>query len=250
VNGDRRRYEYLDVLRGITVISMILYHGIWDLVYIVGIKMNWYQSSVGYIWQQSICWTFILLAGFCWSLGRHRLKRGCIVFSAGGIVTLVTLVLMPRQRVVFGVLTLLGSSMLLLIPLEKLLRKVSAKVGLGLSVILFVWFRNVNEGYLGVGDAIFVKLPKEWYDCGWFMTYLGFADVNFYSTDYFSLLPWFFLFATGYFLNRWMREKGWLEYPLFKEIQNKPLAFLGRNSLLVYLLHQPVIYGVVSLLFL
>lgn len=165
-------------------------------------------------------------------------------------MTLVTLVLMPGQKVVFGVLTLLGSSMLLLIPLEKLLKKVPPKVGAVVAIILFVWFRNVNEGYLGVGDAVFVRLPREWYDCGWFMTYLGFVDFDFYSTDYFSLLPWFFLFVTGYFLNRWMKEKGWLEYPILKEIQNKPLAFLGRNSLVVYLLHQPIVYGIIYILFL
>lgn len=246
----KERYEYLDVLRGMTLISMILYHTMWDLVYIAGIKVSWFSGKEAHIWQQSICWTFILLAGFCWSFGRNKLKRGAIVFAAGCLVTLVTVVLMPEQRVVFGVLTLLGSSMLLLIPLENLLKKVPSMAGAFLAAVLFVWFQNVNRGYLGVGDAVFVRLPKSWYDCGWFMTYLGFVDFDFYSTDYFSLLPWFFLFVTGYFLNRWMNEKGWLDYPFLKEIRNKPLEFLGRNSLVVYLLHQPVIYGVVYLVFL
>lgn len=246
----RDRYKYLDVLRGLTLISMIIYHTMWDLVYIAGMNVTWFSGKGAYIWQQSICWTFILLAGFCWSLGRNKLKRGCIVFGAGCLVTLVTVVLMPGQRVVFGVLTLLGSCMILLIPLEKLLRKIPSMVGAFGATVLFVLFRNVNEGYMGVGDVVFVKLPKEWYDCGWFMTYLGFEDMDFYSTDYFALLPWFFLFVTGYFLNRWMLEKDWMDYPLLKKIQNKPLEFLGRNSLVVYLLHQPVIYGVVSLLFL
>jgi len=243
------RYEYLDVLRGMTLISMMIYHGMWDLVYIVGVDIPWFSGKGAYIWQQSICWTFILLAGFCWSLGREQLKRGCIVLGAGWVITLVTVVFMPGQRVVFGVLTLLGSSMLLLIPLEKLLRKVHSAAGIGLAAVLFVLFQNVNDGYLGVGDVVFVRFPKEWYDKGLFMTYLGFVDNSFYSTDYFSLLPWFFLFVTGYFLYRWVQGKGWLESPFLGEIRNKPLAFLGRNSLWVYLLHQPVIYGVIMLLF-
>jgi len=244
------RYEFLDVLRGLTLISMILYHTLWDLVYIADVDIFWFWGKGAYVWQQSICWTFICLAGFCWPLGRKRLKRGCVVFFAGALVTGVTLALMPGQRVVFGVLTLLGSCMLLMIPLDKALQKVPAQVGIIGATVLFVLTKTLNEGFLGIGDVIFLKLPEEWYDCGWLMTYIGFTDKDFYSTDYFSLLPWFFLFTVGYFLNRVAKEKGILEIPILKNIHNKPLAFIGRNSLGVYLLHQPVIYGVVSFFFL
>ena len=244
------RYEYLDVLRGVTLISMILYHALWDLVYIAGVNIKWFRGMGAHIWQQSICWTFILLAGFCWSFGRNKWKRGCIVFGAGLLVTLVTLVLMPQQRVVFGVLTLLGSCMLFMIPLHKLFGKVPPIIGACLAAGLFLLFKNVNAGYLGVGEIVFAELPTKWYDCGWFMTYLGFTDRAFYSTDYFSLFPWFFLFMTGYFLNRAMKEKGMLDAPLLGKIKSRPLAFLGRNSLMVYLLHQPIVYGGVAILFL
>ena len=72
----RRRYQTLDTLRGVTIVSMILYHACWDLVWIFGADWPWYRSDGAYLWQQSICWTFILLSGYCWSLGRHRLRRG------------------------------------------------------------------------------------------------------------------------------------------------------------------------------
>lgn len=238
----RPRYEYLDILRGCTLISMILYHAMWDLAYIVRIQMDWFRGKGAYIWQQSICWTFILLAGFCWSLGRTKWKRGSIVFGAGMLVTLVTVVATPGQRIVFGVLTLLGSSMLLMIPAEKQLRRIPAIVGVLLFGILFLLCKEINQGYLGIGELVVVRLPKEWYECGYFMTYLGFTDKSFFSTDYFSLMPWFFLFVTGYFIYRLAAEKGWMQAGWLGRIQCRPLAWIGRHSLLIYLLHQPILY--------
>lgn len=244
-----KRYEYLDILRGVTLISMIFYHTMWDLVYIAGFKLDWYRSEGAHIWQQSICWTFILLAGFCWSFGRRKMKRGLLVFAGGLVITLVTSIVMPNQRVMFGVLTFLGSSMLVMIPLEKLLRRVPAMAGFAVSFLLFLLMKNINRGSIGMGDLQLLELPEEWYDCGYAMTFMGFLDKDFYSTDYFSLLPWIFLFVTGYFLYRVLAERKLLDTPLLMRIQCKPLAFIGRHSLIIYMLHQPVIYFIVVCLF-
>ena len=134
------RLAGLDTIRGITLLSMMLYHTCWDLVFLFGKKIPGYSSFGGYVWQQSICWTFILLAGFCWSLGSHHLKRGLIVSGSGILITFVTLLVMPESRVIFGVLTLIGSCMLLLIPMEKLLLKLRAEIGLAGSFLLFLLF--------------------------------------------------------------------------------------------------------------
>ena len=107
------RYALLDELRGLDLVSMMLYHGCWDLVNLFGIQANWYYGLPGHLWQQSICWVFILLSGFCVQLGHHTMRRGAQVFGAGALVTAVTLLFMPEDKVVFGVLTLLGSAMLL-----------------------------------------------------------------------------------------------------------------------------------------
>lgn len=246
--GKSSRYEYLDVLRGITIISMMIYHATWDLVYIAGCPWDWFRTQAAYLWQQSICWTFILLAGFCWSFGKRKLKRGCLVFGAGGLITIVTMIFTPQQRVVFGVLTLLGSSILLMIPLERVLKWVSSMPGILLAMVLFVLTRNLNEGYLGVGEAVWCKLPEAWYEGGSVMTYLGFMEKGFFSTDYFSLMPWFFLFVTGYFGYRLAVEKKLLENEVLKGIHCKPLSFIGRHSLLIYLLHQPMLYLLISCL--
>lgn len=241
-----RRYEYLDVLRGITLLSMIAYHTMWDVVNIAGVEISWYRGLPGHLWQQSICWTFILLSGFCWSMGRRKWKRGCIVSAAGALVTAVTLIFLPEQRVVFGVLTLLGACMLLMIPVERALKKIPAGFGMILFFGIFLFVRNINRRSLGWGAALSVRLPDEWYDRGLFMTFLGFLDKDFYSADYFSLLPWFFLFVTGYFGYRVMRERMWMDCDALQKVNCKPLAVVGRNSLLIYLLHQPVIYFIVT----
>ena len=239
----KQRYEALDSIRGVVLISMILYHACWDLVYIFKKNLGWYQSNGAYIWQQSICWTFILLSGFCWSLGKRPVRRGMIVFIAGVVVSLVTIVFMPEDRVIFGVLTLIGSCMLLMVPLEKILRKAAAGWGFFFSILLFVLTRNINSGYLGFESWNMIRLPEVLYK-GYIMTFLGFAKSEFYSTDYFSLIPWFFLFLSGYFLYCLTKEKfgkylmkGW-----------KPLSILGRHSLIIYMLHQLLIYGLFTLL--
>ena len=235
------RLDGLDTLRGVTILSMVAYHACWDLVYIFGKDWAWYRSDASYVWQQSICWTFILLSGYCWSLGRHRLKRGLMAFGGGVLVSLVTLLFMPEDPVRFGVLTLLGSTALLTIPLEPLLRRIPARAGLAGSFSLFLLLRDVNGGWLGFEGARVLALPGSLYR-NLLTAYLGFPAASFYSTDYFSLLPWLFLFWTGYFLWR-LRPGDRGGGPRLPGI-----TAMGRHSLLIYLLHQPVIYGVLSVL--
>ena len=71
----KTRYALPDTLRGLTLLSMIAYHGCWDMVYIWGADWPWYHSTGAYLWQQSICWTFILLSGYSFSLGRRHWRR-------------------------------------------------------------------------------------------------------------------------------------------------------------------------------
>lgn len=243
---NQARYGLLDVLRGVTIISMILYHGAWDMVYIYGKGWSWYRSDAAYVWQQSICWTFIFLSGFCWSMGKKPLRRGLLVFCAGAIVTFVTLLVMPANRVVFGVLTLIGSCMLLMIPIDRIVKDMPKSAGFLISILLFAATRNVNRGYLGFEGLRLLKLPKEWYS-NLATAYLGFPSAGFYSTDYFSLFPWLFLFLAGYFMYHILEHRNLLKTSFFYRTV-KPLAFAGRNSLVIYMLHQPVLYVVCGLL--
>ena len=240
------RLKGIDMVRGMVLVSMLLYHFCWDLVYLHGVDFPWYESSAVYVWQQSICWVFILLSGFCWSMGKHPLKRGIIVFLAGAVISLVTLLFLPEERVIFGVLTFLGCSMLITIPLERLLKKIPPIAGLLGSVVLFVLLRNINTGFLGFGDWNICKLPTRLYH-GYFMTFLGFPENSFFSTDYVSLFPWYFLFLTGYYTYCMLSKGLWLT----KLFENgiPPFTFLGRHSLLIYMLHQPIMYGILWVCF-
>ena len=238
------RYALLDELRGLDLVSMMLYHGCWDLVNLFGIQADWYYDLPGHLWQQSICWVFILLSGFCVQLGHHTLRRGAQVFGAGALVTAVTLLFMPEDRVVFGVLTLLGSAMLLTGLLEKPLRRILPAAGFAISAVLFALTRNVSVGYLGFG-SLRLWLPQTLY-ANYVTAYFGFYPWWFYSTDYFALLPWLFLFWAGYFL---YGVVGRQRMELLHRSVCPPLGWLGRHSLLLYLLHQPVIYGVLLVVF-
>lgn len=199
------RYALLDELRGLDLVSMMLYHACWDMMFLFGIWMDWYAGMPGRLWQQTICWVFILLSGFCLPLGHRPLRRGLIISGAGVLVTAVTLLFMPEDRVVFGVLTLLGAAMLI--------------TGLLQPLLPGVWYANL------------------------FTAFFGFFPRGFFSTDYFPLLPWLFLFWAGYFLHFCM-GRARME-PLRRSVC-PALGWMGRHSLLLYLLHQPVIYGVLS----
>ena len=238
------RYALLDELRGLDLLSMIGYHACWDLVFLFGVNLPWYTGWQGHLWQQSICWVFILLSGFCLPLGHHPLRRGLIVSGAGALVTAVTLLFMPEDRVVFGVLTLLGAAMLITGFMQPLLEKVPAWAGLVVSALLFAATYHTQEGFWQLGPW-HLALPGAWY-ANLFTAFFGFFPWDFYSTDYFPLLPWLFLFWTGYFVHRCVGRTH-ME-PLHRSLC-APLGWLGRHSLLIYLLHQPVIYGVLLVVF-
>ena len=242
----KTRLHLLDALRGITIISMVIYHALWNLAYLQGVSLPWFTGAPRKIWQQSICITFIFLSGFCRALGSKHLKRGLMVFGGGALVTLVTLVVMPDFPIVFGVLTFLGTAMLAVIPFEKLIKKIPPEIGVVISLLLFLLFKNCNLGFLGFGTINLIKLPESLY-ANYLTAFLGFPNYTFYSTDYFSFLPWFFLFLCGYFFCEIYKKQN-----LLRHLETKPvflLSFIGRHSLVIYLAHQPILYLIFSVLF-
>lgn len=240
-----KRLHTLDGLRGFAVINMIFYHAIWDLVYIFGCDWEWYKGTGAHIWQQCICMTFIVLSGFCSLLGKKTLKRGLVVFAGGAAVTAVTLIAMPEDRVVFGILTFMGSAMLVAAALRKVLEKIPAAVGLTVNLVFFVLTRHIAKGYLGFA-SLGVPLPKGLYS-GYVSAFFGFPNEAFFSTDYFPLFPWLFLFLCGLFLYRLTKDK--LQDVKLLKVKIPFFGFVGRHSLVIYLLHQPVIYAVLTVFF-
>lgn len=261
------RLEKIDEIRGITLISMILYHFIWDLKNVSGIKMEWYEALPGLIWQQSICITFIFVSGFCFNLGKHHIKRSIIVFLSGALITAVTLIFTPQDRVIFGVLTFIGSAGFIMILIEKVhikLERTLNKYTLNLtmmlgSLLMFIVFYRINYRILILFYKT-IELPIYMFK-GYFATYIGFCDPKFFSADYFSIIPWIFLYMAGYYLYRVLegRDKLKIFYKNKKEevqIDNNKLnstpsdnksswlSFVGRHTLIIYLAHQPVLFGI------
>ncbi len=239
------RYSLLDLIRGLALVSMMAYHASWDLVYLFGVDWPWYHSEGAFLWQQATCWTFILLSGFCAPMGRSRYKRGLTVFACGWIITLVMKLFMPATPNLFGILVFLGSAMMIVHALRGVLAKLPPLPGAWLSFLTFIGLRWINRGTIGWG-RLTLTLPEGLYRND-FTAFLGFPHSGFRSTDYFALLPWFFLFLTGYFIYRLAEKKGWLAH--LPDLQLPVLNLLGRYSLYVYMAHQPVIYGILWLVF-
>lgn len=241
-----KRYYILDGIRGIAILNMIIYHMVWDLVHLFGMKWTWYHSPGAFIWQQGICWTFIFLSGFCHALGQKRVKRGWIVFLVGALLSVFTSIVMPENRVVFGVLTLIGSCMLLMIPLEPILKKGNPVIGFAISMSLFILTKNINQGYLGFGDWNVLSLPDYWY-CNLVTTYFGMPMPGFYSTDYFSLFPWVFLYVAGIYCYQFCNRRRLLWH--LKASKVEVIEWLGQHSLLIYIAHQPILFVVLHTVF-
>ena len=245
MENTKKRYTALDTLRGICLLSMILYHAMWDIVYMFGVRAPWYASYAGFLWQQSICWGFILLSGFCFDLGKKKLKRALTVLLCSLVISAVT-AFIPGAEIRFGVLCLLGSAMLFMIPLQKLLRRVNEWAGLAVSFLLFAFTKNIDLGYLGFFSLKLLTLPRFLY-ANYLTAFLGFPPRGFVSADYFGVFPWLFLFICGYFIYRIFTRHDLTK--ILHSLPITPLMWLGKNSLWVYMAHQPIIYGVLYVVF-
>jgi uncharacterized membrane protein len=214
----------LDALRGFTVLSMMAYHFIYDLNLVYGDSELWINLPVVHFWQQCICWGFILISGFVWPMGRGKnLRRGLTLNLWGLVITAVTYVAMPEQTVYFGILSFLGCAVLLLAALDKPLQRLKPGLGLALSFALFLSLRRALPGLLP-GHALLVPV--------------GLPHEGFYSSDYFPLLPWFPLYLCGYFLYGVFQSH--TDWSAFLERDIPPFGYIGRKSLTLYLVHQPL----------
>lgn len=234
------RYNLIDAVRGFAVLHMIAYHLCYDIFEVFGIHEGWYLTTGATIWERFICCTFILVSGVSLNFSKHSYKRGILVNLCGFAVTVITMLAMPSQAVWFGVLNLIGCSMLITAALKSLFEKLHPVGGAVCSLLLFSFFYGLPRRFLGFFDLGFITLPDSLYRFK-YLSFLGLKSADFYSADYFPLLPWIFLFFAGFFL--WKAVEKYRAAEKFRP--NVPvLGFVGRHSLPIYLLHQPVLYGI------
>ena len=237
------RFWEIDVLRGIAVVAMVLYHFSYDLAYFGIFGVGFFRSGLGLETGRAIGTSFIFLAGLSLTLSYRRvvepqppgqklfrkyLGRGLRIFSYGLLITLLTWILVPREMIVFGILHLIGASIVLAYPFLGL-RLPNIALG-ACCIVLGLYLRN-----FGVDHA--------------WLAWLGIRP-DFFMLDYWPIFPWFGVVLLGIFAGNTLyggrRKRPPRAAPPLPGI--RPLAFLGRHSLPVYLVHQPILLATLILL--
>lgn len=233
---EQRRIWELDCLRGLALIGMIGIHLIYDLVDLFGI-LPWRLPEWYLLFKNNYGAVFLLISGVSVTLGSRCVHRGAVVFCCGFLCTAVTLgmyLLGMTDRsilIYYGVLHCLGTCMML----WPLFRRMPnwALVLLGLTFAAAgLWLRTRA------------------FDVPWVLIPVGFVPWGFASSDYFPLLPNLGYFLLGAVLGRILYENHATRFPGVNA-QRQPLALLGwmgRKSLWIYLIHQPVLAALVLLL--
>ncbi len=232
----KKRIWELDALRGIAILAVIAIHLTYDLVVLYDV----WDLKDPRLFNFSRDWggtIFLVLSGICVTLGSHPVKRGITVFLCGMLITFVTAMMYVLNFtgkdiiIYFGVLHCLGTCMLLWPVLRKLPTWLLAILG---AVMVAV----------GLYVAVHVRVSFPW------LIPLGFTTRSFTSSDYFPLLPNLGYFLLGAFLGRILYCK---QVSLLPNVNpDNPilrfLCFCGKQSLLIYLVHQPVLAVVITLL--
>ncbi len=232
----KKRIWELDALRGICIMGMVIVHLVYDLTSLYAL-VSW-QIPEWFLFVQT--WGslfFFLISGICATLGRRSIKRGLMVIGGGMLCTLVTvggfhLGVWDKGMIIwFGVLQCLGTCMLLWAPVRKL-----PAWALALIAVPIVACGMYLRGIAPVSYPWLIPLG---------ITYPGFT-----TSDYFPLLPYFGFFLLGAVLGKTLYKKK--ESLLPRVDPQHPVLwlpmFFGKHSLLIYLLHQPLLAGVCTVL--
>lgn len=221
------RYHLLDMLRGICIILVVLYHVLYNLSEIFGGKYAFFRSEEMEYFRLSFVGVLVILAGISCNFSRSNAKRGAITLLWGMVITIVTAVILPSELILFGVLHFFGCSMLLYAVLAKPFEKIPIVLGTVVSLAVYLLMQNVY--------ANSPELPRS------FLLYILGFRTGYHSADYYPMIPWFFLFLTGASLGRLFKER---RVPkVFKANPIPALSYIGKHTLFIYLIHQPLAYG-------
>jgi uncharacterized membrane protein len=239
----KKRFWEIDFLRGIAIILMIFFHIIYDLNFFSITDFNIYSGIIFFIARLSAL-IFVILAGVSLSISYSRvkkylsskdiiikfIKRGIKIFFLGIIISIITWLYIPSGFVIFGILHFVGISIIL-----------------SLIFIGYIFF-NVIIGILFIVIGFYLKSLTFNFN---FIIPLGFIPNNFWTIDYFPLLPWFGVILIGISIGNLIYPNHIRKYNIIDLSENflvKFFCFLGRNSLVIYFIHQPIIIFLIFLL--
>lgn len=239
------RVGLLDELRGFAIICMVAYHAMYDLKYLFGFDVPLFFEDWFGIIRDIFAGLFIFISGTVCRYSSNNMKRGIECFFIGMIMTFV-MPFFASGTIMFGILHCLGICMMIFGLGEKAFDALPALVGIIVCTLAFVVTWNIRDGYIGFDGLFSAALPQKLYSVGVLFP-LGFPSASFYSADYFPLLPWFFLFIAGSYFGVWAKN-GSLPKS-FYPTHVKWLATVGKYTIWIYVLHQPVLYLIFSLIF-
>lgn len=240
-----KRHYLLDSVRGICILGMIVYHTLFDIVAFFGVPVNASFVTVINIIRDFGACCFICLSGICIHFGKKPMKRVILIGAASLIVSGVTFFVMPDMPIYFGILTFMAVAGLIMLPLKKYLDRIHALFGAAVSFILFLLTFEVSGQYIGYYDIVIAPLPEFLYR-NYFTAFFGFPFYGFATSDYYPLFPWIFMFFFGFFLWKLIAKSEKLLSLL--QFRIRFLEKVGKFSLYIYMLHQPLILGVLLLI--
>lgn len=240
----KKRIHTLDEIRGFCVFCMVFDHALFTLGYMYYHEFSRQVFDILSYISPFFAATFMLICGVSCMLSKDNKRRGIKILTAAFAVTLVSVFLMPQAPIHFGILHLLGSCVILYALLGKFIDRVPAPLGIILCCVLFLLFFNTEKGYL-LFEPFSLYLPSALYESGLLMIF-GFKSPYAAYSDYFPLLPWMFSFFCGIFIGRYLAD-GKAPKCMYKS-RVPFFSLLGTNAFLIYLIHQPLIFGVYYLI--
>lgn len=228
------RYLYIDVLRGIAIVMMIAFHFTYDLNYFHFVDVDFYHDPFWLNFRTLIVTLFLGLVGISLQLAtgralnfRRYLFRLALLIGSAALVSLGSYLMLPERVILFGVLHFIALASVM-----------------GLLFRHFYWVNLL----LGIGVILLgAQFQYEWFNAtAWH--WIGLMTRKPITFDYVPLIPWFGVVLIGMFLARVMKKYELLN--LIAQRGNLVTSFLalgGRHSLLIYLLHQPLLFGVLFL---
>ncbi len=236
--NSEKRMEVIDFCRSISIIAMIIYHFAYDLGQFGFIDLNNVMKGPWKIFAILIGTSFLFISGFSfWIMIKERfnknsyIKRLIILSSSSFIITIVTYFYLGNSFIFFGILHLLATCSLLGLIIFKL----PYFILIFLSIIFFILPQFYQSDFFE---------PK-------YLAWIGFYGKSTGSADFYPLLPWSSSFIMGIAISKIISKKKYFEN--LNKIENKnnfiknSLLWSGRNSLLIYLIHQPILVGLIYL---